>query len=86
LELRVLLLIPGIHQLLKVFIVRYAQQNGRRDTGTFDEEALVLVGHLVEDLSEVVAQIDSGDLLRGGKFRLFQQVSSMKVFKSTTEW
>ena len=46
---------------------------------TLDKEALVLVGHLVENLSEVVVQIDSSDLLRGGKFRLFQQVSSMKT-------
>jgi hypothetical protein len=42
----------------------------------------VLVGHLIEDLPEVVAQIDGSDLLRRGEFRLLQQVSFVKVFNA----
>ena len=51
----VLLLIPCLDEILEIFIVRYAQEDGRRNAGPLDQKALPLVGYAIEDLSEFVA-------------------------------
>jgi hypothetical protein len=55
LERPVLLFISGVDEILEIFVVGYAQEDGRGNAGPLDEKALALVGHGVEDLLELMA-------------------------------